>query len=50
MKELLKGMGHIAICTKDMDESVAFYEKLGGALRQRASVPTPEGEKLPRML
>ena len=29
-----------------MDESIAFYEKLGGSLRQRASVSTPNGEKL----
>ena len=46
MKEHFKGLGHIAIHTKDMDESVAFYEKIGGALRQRASISTPDGEKL----
>lgn len=41
-----QGLGHVAIHTKDMDESIAFYEKLGGALQQRASIPTPEGGKL----
>ena len=46
MNEHFKGLGHIAIYTKDMDESIAFYEKLGGSLRQRASVSTPNGEKL----
>ena len=46
MKEHYQGLGHIAIYTKDMDESIAFYEKLGGSLRQRAAVSTPNGEKL----
>ena len=46
MKEHYQGLGHIAIHTKDMDESIAFYEKLGGALQQRASIQTPDGEKL----
>ena len=46
MNEHFKGLGHIAIYTKDMDESIAFYEKLGGSLRQCAAVSTPNGEKL----
>ena len=46
MKEHYQGLDHIAIYTKDMDESIAFYEKIGGALRQRASIPTPDGDKL----
>ena len=41
-----QGLGHAAIHTKDMDESIAFYEKIGGTLSQRASIPTPEGDKL----
>ena len=41
-----QGLGHVAIHTKNMDESIAFYEKIGGALRQRASIPTPDGDKL----
>ena len=46
MKEHYQGLGHIAIYTKDMDESIAFYDKIGGALRQRAYIPTPDGDKL----
>ena len=46
MEEHYQGLGHIAIYTKDMAESIAFYEKIGGALRQRASITTPDGDKL----
>jgi lactoylglutathione lyase len=46
MKEHYQGLGHVAIYTKNMDESIAFYEKIGGALNQRAALPTPDGEKL----
>ena len=46
MKELYQGLGHIAIHTRDMAESIAFYEKIGGTLRQKDSVPTPDGKKL----
>ena len=46
MKEHYKGLGHIAIHTKNMDESIAFYEKIGGALQQRSSISTPDGDKL----
>lgn len=45
MKELYKGLGHIAIYTVDMEESIAFYEKIGGSVYKRDAVPTPEGEK-----
>ena len=41
-----QGLGHVAIHTKNMDESIAFYEKLGGTLSQRAAIPTPAGAKL----
>ena len=41
-----QGLGHVAIHTKNMDESIAFYEKIGGALQQRASISTPDGDKL----
>ena len=41
-----QGLGHVAIHTKNMDESIAFYEKIGGALRQKASIATPDGDKL----
>ena len=45
MKELYKGLGHIAIYTADMEESIAFYEKIGGSVYKRDGVHTPEGEK-----
>ena len=40
-----QGLGHIAIFTRDMDESVAFYEKIGGKLEKSAVRPTPDGDK-----
>ena len=46
MKELYQGLGHIAIYTRDMAESIAFYAKIGGTLRQRDAIPTPDGDKL----
>ena len=46
MKEHYQGLGHIAVHTKDMDGSIAFYERIGGRLSQRAAIPTPEGDKL----
>jgi lactoylglutathione lyase len=45
MKELYKGLGHIAIYTQDLEKSIAFYEKIGGELDKRDGVMTPEGEK-----
>nr|WP_297171274.1 VOC family protein [uncultured Agathobaculum sp.] len=45
MKELYKGLGHIAIYTTDMDKSIAFYKKIGGSVYKRDGVATSEGEK-----
>ena len=45
LKEQYKGLGHIAIYTADIDNSIAFYEKIGGALYQRDGLTTPDGEK-----
>lgn len=45
MSEHFRGLGHIAIYTKDMDESIAFYKTIGGALLKRESLSTPAGEK-----
>lgn len=42
MKEL-KGLAHIAIFTKDMQESICFYEALGGIVKQRDSVQKVTG-------
>ena len=35
MQKLYQGLGHIAIHTRDMDGSIAFYEKIGGSLSRR---------------
>ena len=45
MKEHYQGAAHIAVHTADLDRSIAFYEKIGGALRQQDALPTPAGEK-----
>ena len=45
MKEHYQGLGHVAIYTADMDQSSAFYEKIGGGLKNQASIQTPDGEK-----
>jgi len=45
MKERFQGLAHVAVYTRDIGESVAFYEKLGGVLEDRGSVPTSAGEK-----
>lgn len=45
MKEYYKSLAHIAIYTTDIEESIAFYDKIGGSVQQRGGVQTPEGEK-----
>ena len=45
MKEHYKGIGHIAIYTADMDQSIAFYENIGGSVFKRDGVETPDGLK-----
>lgn len=45
MREHFQGLGHVAVYTREIEESIAFYEKLGGSVKGRGSVPTPEGEK-----
>ena len=37
--ELFHGLGHIAIYTKDLEESIAFYTKIGGSVIDRADPP-----------
>ena len=45
MKEHYQGLGHVAVYTADMDRSIAFYERIGGRLLQRAPVcPTQANE------
>lgn len=46
MSNHYQGIGHVAVHTACMDESIAFYERIGGRLSQRAAIPTPEGDKL----
>lgn len=45
MNEHCQGLGHVAVYTRDIEESITFYEKLGGSVKGRGGVPTPEGEK-----
>lgn len=45
MKEHFIGGGHIAIMTCDMEESIRFYEKIGGELVMQDSVPDGNGRK-----
>jgi len=45
LKDQYKSLAHIAIYTVDIDDSIAFYEKIGGAMHQRDSLATSDGEK-----
>ena len=45
-KELYEGLGHIAVHTQDMEESIRFYERIGGTLQKKDVIPTPDGDKL----
>ena len=45
MKNLYQGPGHIGIFTKDIAQSIAFYEKIGGTLLKRDCAHPPEGDK-----
>ena len=45
MNDHFQGLGHVAVYTRDIEESIAFYEKLGGTVRDRGAVSTPDGEK-----
>lgn len=38
-----QGLAHIAILTERMDDTIAFYEKLGGTCTARDSVQKPTG-------
>ena len=46
MKEHYQGLGHVAVYTRAMGQSIAFYETIGGSVLRRGSVSTPAGEKL----
>lgn len=43
---MILGLAHIAIYTKEIEQSIRFYEALGGTLKQRDSVQKPTGVNL----
>ena len=45
MKKHFQGLGHIAIYAKDLDESIAFYQKLGATLARRSPIQPPAQKK-----
>ena len=45
MKEHYKGLGHVAIYTADMEQSIALYEKICVSVYKRDGVQTHAGEK-----
>lgn len=45
-----KELAHIAVLTENMEQSIAFYEKLGGVCEQRGSVNKPTGTNLLAMV
>ena len=45
MREHFRGLAHIGVMTKNLEESLAFYRLLGGVETDRATLPTPEGNK-----
>lgn len=46
MKNHYQGLGHIAIYTWNMEESISFYEKIGGTLLQKETLEKPAGQML----
>jgi lactoylglutathione lyase len=45
MREHFRGLAHIGVMTKNLEESLAFYRLLGGVENDRATLETPEGTK-----
>lgn len=45
-----KELAHIALLTRDIERSIAFYEALGGVCEQRGSVQKPGGVNLLAMV
>ena len=45
MVEHIIGPAHVAIYTKDIEKSIAFYEALGGVVECRSDRQIPEGVK-----
>ena len=45
MMQHIRGLAHVAVHTGDLEESVAFYERIGGTVSKRDHLSTPMGEK-----
>ena len=45
MENIYAGLGHIAVNTEDMAESIAFYQKIGGKLLAEDKIEKPEGRR-----
>lgn len=43
MENIYCGLGHIAVCTADIKNSIAFYEKIGGRLLMEDVISKPDG-------
>ena len=43
MKEHYQGLGHVAVYTRDMGQSIAFYETIGGSVLRGAAFPPRPG-------
>lgn len=39
----LQGLAHIAVMTRDLEQSIQFYERLGGKLSKRGQAQKPGG-------
>ncbi len=50
MKEHYRGLGHVGIYTKDIESHIAYYEKIGGRLTDRALIVTPQGNRVLAMV
>ena len=45
MQQHILGLAHVAVHTADLEESVAFYQRIGGTVSKRDHLSTPMGEK-----
>lgn len=46
MENIYAGLGHIAVNTDNMAQSIAFYERIGGKLLAEDKIEKPEGTLL----
>ena len=45
MQQHILGLAHVAVHTADLEESISFYQRIGGILSKRDHLSTPMGEK-----